>query len=295
MEADPGAVVKKDMSMQLTNTTSLLRTMAWWSLESVMKRFRSESPNQTSQGTCPVDHETRERYLEERKCPVDHNAQKTYLDMAKSQASFPKRGAKRALSNEREVSSIPRYYLDQNNSDAPESAHASADAVSNGDNEKHWVYPSPQQFYNAVRRKNHNARVEDMDVVVPIHNAVNEEAWRRITEWEDAWKSDADAPRPQLVNFVGRPRDITWRAWFRGLAGYEMPFDRHDWVIVRPRSDDDQTPQTMRYIIDFYAGRAPSSSSTNSPVSFYLDVRPAPSSMEGIAMRLHRWWMDMKV
>ena len=74
-----------------------------------------------------------------------------------------------------------------------------------------------------------------------------------------------------------------------------MPFDRHDWVIVRPRSDDDQTPQTMRYIIDFYAGRAPSSSSTNSPVSFYLDVRPAPSSMEGIAMRLHRWWMDMKV
>lgn len=167
------------MSTQLTNATSLLHTMAWWFLESVIKTFRSENPNQTSQGTCPVDHDTRERYLEESKCPVDHNAQKTYLDMAKSQASFPKRGAKRALSNEREVSSIPRYYLDQNNSDAPESAHASADAVSNGDNEKHWVYPSPQQFYNAVRRKNHNARVEDMDVVVPIHNAVNEESTLR--------------------------------------------------------------------------------------------------------------------
>ena len=66
--------------------------MAWWFLESVIKTFRSENPNQTSQGTCPVDHDTRERYLEESKCPVDHNAQKTYLDMAKSQASFPKRG-----------------------------------------------------------------------------------------------------------------------------------------------------------------------------------------------------------
>ena len=284
---------KKDVTMQLTNTTTFLHTMTWWSLGSVTKKSTSESPDETSQRTCPVDHATRERYLEESKCPVDHNAQKTYLDMAKSQATYQKQTAKYTLSNEREVSSIPRYYLDQENIDMPESSHASADVASNGENDKHWVYPSPQQFYNAVRRKNHNAREEDMEVVVPIHNAVNEEAWRRIKEWEDAWKSDADAPSPQLVNFVGRPRDITWRAWFRGLAGYEMPFDRHDWVIARPQSDN-QTPQTMRYIIDFYAGRA-TSSPTNQPVSFYLDVRPAPSSMEGIAMRMHRWWMDMKI
>ncbi|CAG8540422.1 2061_t:CDS:1, partial [Acaulospora colombiana] len=47
-----------------------------------------------------------------------------------------------------------------------------------------WIYPSEQMFFNAMKRKNWNPREEDMRVIVPMHNAVNEKAWREILEWE---------------------------------------------------------------------------------------------------------------
>jgi cytochrome c heme-lyase len=39
-------------------------------------------------------------------------------------------------------------------------------------------------FFDAMRRKNYSPRMEDMKTVVPIHNAVNERAWKEIQEWE---------------------------------------------------------------------------------------------------------------
>lgn len=74
----------------------------------------------------------------------------------------PLPGQKQQLGTEREVSSIPRA--------------AGEDAK--------WIYPSEQMFFNAMRRKNWNPEEKDMPVVVPIHNAVNEQAWRQILEWE---------------------------------------------------------------------------------------------------------------
>lgn len=60
----------------------------------------------------------------------------------------------------------------------------------------------------------------------------------------------------------------------------------------------------MRYIIDFYAGKAASSKSESAnpfyvgpsgqpQMSFYLDVRPAPDTMEGIGMRIRRWGREL--
>jgi cytochrome c heme-lyase len=62
----------------------------------------------------------------------------------------------------------------------------------------------------------------------------------------------------------------------------------------------------MRYVVDFYPGKGADSSianaTTNSsdpnhqPVpnlSFYLDVRPALDSWEGVRMRLLRAWDDI--
>ena len=45
----------------------------------------------------------------------------------------------------------------------------------------HWVYPSAQMFYNAMRRKGFEPHEEDMRTVVAIHNTVNERTWREIT------------------------------------------------------------------------------------------------------------------
>merc|ERR1719516_296386 len=46
-----------------------------------------------------------------------------------------------------------------------------------------WVYPSPQMFYNALLRKGWEFGPEDvsggdMEHIIKIHNANNEEAWQ---------------------------------------------------------------------------------------------------------------------
>lgn len=54
-----------------------------------------------------------------------------------------------------------------------------------------WVYPSEKMFFEAMKRKGHTSDVADMKTIVPIHNAVNERAWKEIKEWERPWGSEA--------------------------------------------------------------------------------------------------------
>lgn len=139
------------------------------------------------------------------------------------------------LSNERETSSIPRYReVSSNGSDggaadtdsSSPSSPASSSTTATGSGEK-WVYPSPSQFYTALQRKNRSPREEDMDIVVPIHNAVNEQTWREVMKWENEAISGSTDPRAantnpnnvQLVSFKGRPQDRTPRAWWKVLLG----------------------------------------------------------------------------
>lgn len=53
-----------------------------------------------------------------------------------------------------------------------------------------WVYPSEKMFFDAMKRKGHDTRANDMKTVVPIHNAVNERAWKEIREWERPYASE---------------------------------------------------------------------------------------------------------
>ncbi|EPQ28094.1 uncharacterized protein PFL1_04421 [Pseudozyma flocculosa PF-1] len=296
---------------------------------------------------CPVDHETRLAWLaanpgashpfaagaSSTSQPSSSSASPAAAAASTSASASATRPTSRAdvedlsrLSAEREVSSIPRHFASPSPTPSTTNLAPTTDnggetaataASREGSDEPNWVYPSPLQFYNAMKRKSQNPQVEDMDIVVPIHNAVNEEAWRRIMVWEAlrsgsspdaaAARSTANGTGPndvKLLNFQGRPRDLTWRAWFRTLAGYAPPFDRHDWTIVRGGNDEER----MRYIIDFYGGRSipspgPSGDAANGlvkagggggvggqGVSFFLDVRPAPDSVEGITMRAKRMW-----
>jgi cytochrome c heme-lyase len=57
----------------------------------------------------------------------------------------------------------------------------------------------------------------------------------------------------------------------------EPPFDRHDWVVRRPK-----TGEEVRYVIDYYS--APPEPD-GSPV-FSLDVRPALDSFESVKARI---------
>ena len=72
---------------------------------------------------------------------------------------------------------------------------------------------------------------EDMDHIIKIHNANNEAAWHEVLKWENLHSEECG--KPQLKSFGGKAKDFSPRARLRGLMGYELPFDRHDWIIDR--------------------------------------------------------------
>ena len=123
------------------------------------------------------------------------------------------------LNTERQISSIPRVSLNTPGSSedtnvakkdqvqaastdttATTTAAAAASGISSGSSggsgsssnnnndtnttAGNWIYPSERMFFDAMRRKSYDPKAEDMRAIVPIHNAVNERAWKEIREWE---------------------------------------------------------------------------------------------------------------
>lgn len=143
-----------------------------------------------------------------------------------------------------------------------------------------WVYPSQQMFWNAMLRKgwrwqSDDMGPKDMDDIIKIHNNNNENAWKEVLKWEALHAKECCEPK--LKSFAGRAKDYSPRARIRQLMGYELPFDRHDWIVDRCGKD-------VRYIIDYYDSRI-----IDKDYNFViLDVRPAMDSWENI-------WDRMKV
>lgn len=158
--------------------------------------------------SCPVDHSSFTSSSAD-KCPVDQNTRWSWTNIFGSSkqdtsnahppaqhpngTQYPQ--APSHLPVDREISSIPRT-----------------------DGSK-WVYPSQAQFYSAMERKNHNPHASDMQVVVPIHNAVNERAWAEVMKWEQGQGGDK-CGGVKLVSFKGRPNERTPRARWKMLLGY---------------------------------------------------------------------------
>ncbi|CAK7244670.1 MAG: Cytochrome c1 heme lyase [Sporothrix thermara] len=302
---------------------------------------------------CPVDHKTREAWLEQARAQQAQQAQQTPAStptppQAPAASAQPKSGffggwpslwassstststasaspspaaaattttsssspsplhsypAKRAafadddgLGTDRVVSTIPRTVTSADEDKTGSSAapacpvnhevETGADPVSGN-----WVYPSEKMFFEAMKRKgNDNARAADMRVVVPIHNAVNERAWKEILEWEAPYTGTGPGQcgGPRLHSFAGLSTNMSPKARINTLLGYTAPFDRHDWIV-------DRCGTQIEYVIDFYAGRPGSTTAAagaqragNPQINFYLDVRPKLNSWEGIKMRALR-------
>jgi cytochrome c heme-lyase len=178
------------------------------------------------------------------------------------------------LATSRVISSIPRAVPSTSTAKTSGSA-ANHEVESGADESGNWVYPSQKMFYDAMARKKHDPRAADMATVVPIHNAVNEQAWRLILAWEAAYATRDACDGPKLESFKGDSKALTPKARAKTLMGYSRPFDRHDWVI-------DRCGKRIDYVIDFYKGK---SEGSKTPLSFYLDVRPKLNSWEGCRMR----------
>ncbi|KAK4051014.1 Cytochrome c1 heme lyase [Microbotryomycetes sp. JL201] len=271
---------------------------------------------------CPVDHATREQWLANNSNPSPPSPHAEPPLPPRTRSTQPQ------LSTDREVSSIPRWL--PKDAAPPQAATPSAtssaetacparsapvsasDALSYEQSptsqQENWVYPSPASFYSALQRKNRNPRAQDMNIVVPIHNAVNERVWQQVLDWERqalwAKGQDPDKVETKLVSFIGKPKQLSPRARWKTLIGYTAPFDRHDWIVDRPVTvpgSSEPQSQRIRYVIDFYTGRGaglldqPNQSSEavdnfRPNLAFYIDCRPALDDWEGVSMRWTRWW-----
>ncbi|KAF9425472.1 holocytochrome c synthase [Entomortierella beljakovae] len=164
-------------------------------------------------------------------------------------------------------------YLDQE-MPLPTDRVVSSIPKAKADDESKWEYPSPQQFYNALRRKGWETPENAIETMVDIHNWMNEEAWAEVMKWE---KEHSDTCcDPKLLRFQGRPQELSPKARFLSFFGAPKPFDRHDWVI-------DRCGKEVRYVIDYYGGQ--DDVENDIPV-FHLDVRPALDSFGSAMDRL---------
>ncbi|KAL4437476.1 hypothetical protein ABPG77_003457 [Micractinium sp. CCAP 211/92] len=164
-------------------------------------------------------------------------------------------GQRKLLSTERQVSNIPK-----------------------GGTESTWLYPSPQMFFNALRRKGKGDDVseEDMESVVFNHNTMNEITWQQVARWESLHFNDCGAPT--LLRFRGRPDELSPLARLSSWLGGPLPFDRHDWYV-------DRCGREVRYVIDFYFD----DDKAGSPEAFDIRVRPALDSPGAALDRVKMW------
>ncbi|GAA6012304.1 hypothetical protein JCM11491_007087 [Sporobolomyces phaffii] len=254
-------------------------------------------------------------------CPVDHSAfehaprgEVNALNNIPDLAQQPAPGQKIDLPLERTISSIPRA---SSSSAAPPSACPVAHATSKpGDaapaaagaggkgGVEQWEYPSPQQFYNALVRKGWETPEESVEMMVNIHNWLNEEAWSQVRKWEE--RHDA-GDRSSLASFQGRPQELSPKARYHLFMGKILPnyyasvrpFDRHDWIVHRPTAGNGSSymsggataPYTShRYVIDYYHL---ADDQQGNPV-FSLDVRPAVDDFAAVRERVGEWWKVKK-
>ncbi|SMN21502.1 similar to Saccharomyces cerevisiae YAL039C CYC3 Cytochrome c heme lyase (holocytochrome c synthase) [Maudiozyma saulgeensis] len=161
--------------------------------------------------------------------------------------------------------------------------------IPKGNENSKWEYPSAQQMYNAMVRKGKIDSTDKDEVdenaiesMVEVHNFLNESCWYEVLDWEKQYTNETNV-QPKLLRFMGKPGVLSPRARLHYYMSYifpshfarELPFDRHDWVILRgdPNSNDSEYPgyRRVRYVLDFYGGP----DDPNGFPTFSVDVRPA--------------------
>lgn len=193
--------------------------------------------------------------------------------------------ATRTLSQDREVSTIPRAQL-QTPTAVPSNSEQETGADKKSGN---WIYPSETQFFSAVLRKSATTTspeelASSISSIIPIHNAVNERAWHLIKQWEGDTSKKCGGPK--LLSFQGLGAGaLSPRARWNTFWGAREPFDRHDWIVERCNGEQ------VEYVIDFYQGKEREGVDPRraaQELNFYLDVRPKLNSAEGIKMRAYK-------
>ncbi|KAG5460691.1 MAG: cytochrome c/c1 heme lyase-domain-containing protein [Olpidium bornovanus] len=207
----------------------------------------------------------------ESRCPVEHNGSSSPFlnplnNIPAGLSQQPSPGQKISLPTERSVSSIPRGRLSPEETGKPQAEGEVRGGEAYGLGDK-WEYPSPQQFYNALKRKVSRATEQTARACVSLVAP----GGFFCCPFSERVRSSVKIERPSKVARLTLPHPDG-----RGIAGNASPrpFDRHDWVV-------DRCGRHVRYVIDYYS--APEEPG-NAP-AFYLDVRPALDSPEAFLSR----------
>lgn len=248
------------------NPSSNWHWTTWFSRHSNEVEVTSQS---ASSNSCP-------RYGQsEEPVPASVEEASEYAQIPHSDQTIP-------LSTRRAISSIPKPY------ESPSTltqAPVITTTTHQPENSSKWVYPSEQQFLNAMKRKGWDlpSHVEKtIPMVVQIHNAVNERSWGEVLKWENLRGNQ----NPRLVKFIGRPNDLSPKAKICStLSLRNQPFDRHDWYV-----DKGDGTGLRRYVIDFYNGKEGTEhikqKMINEMPNMFLDVRPALDDVESVKDRV---------
>ena len=71
--------------------------------------------------------------------------------------------------------------------DAPLPQERVQSSIPKGGTDGTWAYPSPQQFYNSLvrkQKKGDDITAKDVELIVAIHNNMNEHGWDEVRRWE---------------------------------------------------------------------------------------------------------------
>lgn len=213
---------------------------------------------------CPMSRDNDQHIYDEKKEFINPRNQMPEISQEKAL------GQKTVLSTERSTSIIPKC--------------ASEDS---SDTDMNWMYPSYQQFNNALKRKGKDAPEELIPTMVELHNFMNDNTWKEIIKWEKTFH--CDCKNVTLDQFSGKSDKISPLALINYyLFNSEKPFDRHDWII-------DRCGKKVRYIIDYYSGN---SSIENDSVEMAVVARPALDSLtsfyDRIRMATYNNWGRLK-
>ncbi|KAF2235460.1 hypothetical protein EV356DRAFT_575841 [Viridothelium virens] len=181
--------------------------------------------------------------------------------------------------------------------DTPEDAVEAMVAVHNFLNEGAWgeIREWERRFGRGLRQGwRECARGEEGLVLAELQKVRGGEGERALG-LEMEREMEAAMPEPRLLRFMGRPNDLTPKAYLHQFLARiaparfsgEPPFDRHDWYVSRRLPDGSE--REVRYVIDYYSGPP---EETGEPV-FFLDVRPAVDGPTSAAERAIRWGGDV--
>jgi cytochrome c heme-lyase len=150
----------------------------------------------------------------------------------------------------------------------PDSAIPAAGRGNSEDGRK-WLNPSANQLYRALKRKNKPIEKSDALQVATVHNAVTDNTWVAIQEYEQLHSSQCS--NSTLSKFQGMDGIYSIKAKLVSmLTGGQLPFDRHDWYVDRCGTE-------VKYVIDYYSVEDMNVETGEVDIAYYIDARPAPT------------------